>query len=167
MHYQYEKDKTFGTIYEVEEFAIICDIKIIYYIRKINYKNHKKTVKDEINGYVFNNNKNGNSAIMFDEYIVNDKNGKNINYYQSFIYKYGIRISDIELNNIKYKLCNIETEKLKDSEKKINEINVKKITSGKTGKIIGSGIGKNEFFYIVQSIEKMKKQKKIHGIIIK
>jgi hypothetical protein len=81
-----KKDKIFGTIFEVEAFTDIYDIKIMHYI--------------------FNSIQKNNFEIMLDEYTLNEENKENINNYQSFISKEGFGIIDIKLNN---KLCNIET----------------------------------------------------------
>ena len=83
-----KRDKTFETIYEVKAFAILCDIKIILSIRKINNKNLKKDVKGEINSFIFNNDKKGNFAVkLFDEHTSNKNNDANINYYEPLIFK--------------------------------------------------------------------------------
>ena len=142
-----KKDKTYGTMYEVEAFAILCDIKTTLFIRKINNKNFKKDDKDEINSFIFNKDKKGNFAIILDEYTANENKEININHYKPLISKKGHGINDNELNIIKRILFNINQNNLSKSKEKkiINEIKTEKIISGKTGKPIGSRMGKNEF----------------------
>ena len=68
--------------------------------------------------FIFNKDKKGNFAIIYDEYTANENKDNNINHFQPFICKKGHGINDNDLNIIKRILCNINQNDLNESKEK-------------------------------------------------
>ena len=62
------KNKIYGTLLELEAFSMIINVKIICYIRKIKDKNYRKSLNDEINTYLINEEKDEELAILLNHY---------------------------------------------------------------------------------------------------
>ena len=89
------RNKEYGGYIEIGGFSFLCDIKLKYYVREINDRNSNEN--GNIKCYTFNEEKEGNFAILMDYY----RNAKVLNHFYSCKCKNGIGISDEKLKKIK------------------------------------------------------------------
>ena len=112
-------DREYGGEIEILGFSELCEIRLTFFVRDITNENCIKSENDKITTYIYNENKEGNFAIILDNYIKRNR----LNHYSSCKYKNGIGISNEKLHKIQEKLKKEDKNQDNNKDKKENEIN--------------------------------------------
>ena len=127
-------DGVYGTEKEINAFCNLCEIRITCYTRIIN--NNKKEKTDKLIKNTYGEIYEEKFALMLSDY---GKDNDLINHFEALEHKNGYNIDKNKLQNIKEKLCNINSKSInKNEEMKKCEV---EIISGKTGKKVESRKG--------------------------